>query len=345
MSGLGSPANAAGLKVALVGATGLVGETLLRIMEERNFPASEVRAFATSRSAGATVRAFGSALTVDAIADDAAAERQLYGVDVAFFAAGESVSKRLAPAAAAAGALVIDKSSAFRLDPSVPLIVPEVNMDAAAGHRLIANPNCSSIPLAVALNPIQRRFGLKWVSVSTYQSVSGAGKDAIDELEAQVRGGLERRALPRRIAANVFPENGPWGDDGYGEEERKIAAELKKILRTPDLRVSATSVRVPVVVGHGEAVSFKTAAAATREQIGDLLAGAAGVRFQDGVDYTSPLEIAGCDDVAVGRLRPDHAHPGAFLCWIVCDNLRKGAATNAIQIAEAAFSRIAKVTA
>lgn len=334
--------------VAVVGATGLVGETLLRILEERKFPAGQVRAFATARSAGKTVRAFGKPVTVEQISADAdpTSARALFGaIDFAFFAVGEPISRRLAPISAEAGALVVDKSSAFRLDPAVPLVVPEVNLAAAAGHRLIANPNCSTIPLAVALWPIERAFGLEWVSVATYQSVSGAGKEAVNELEAQTRGEAQVVAFPRRIAANVLPEIGPFDAEGHGEEERKIAAELQKIIGRPDLRISATSVRVPVVVGHAEAVSFKTRKKATRQQLADVLAAAEGVRFFDGTDYASPLDIAGTDDVAVGRLRSDQAHDGAYLCWIVCDNLRKGAATNAVQIAEAALRLTANVPA
>ena len=189
------------------------------------------------------------------------------------------------------------------------------------------------------LGPIHREFGLAWVSVATYQSVSGAGKEALLEFESQLAGErMPERVLPRRIANNVFPENGPFDETGYGEEERKIAAELRKILDDETIRVSATSVRVPVVVGHGEAVAFGTRNPASLDEIQRTLASAPGVRFLPGATYATPLEVTGSDDVFVGRLRPDTAHPGAYLAWLVCDNLRKGAATNAVQIAEAALA-------
>jgi aspartate-semialdehyde dehydrogenase len=328
--------------VAIVGATGLVGETLLRILDERRFPIAALRCYATARSSGAAVRACGVDATVERLED---VGDPFAGIDVAFFAGGDAVSRRYALGAAAAGALVVDKSTVYRLDPSVPLVVPEVNASSIGAHQLIANPNCSTIPLAVALAPIERAFGLSWVSVSTYQSVSGAGKDAVEELAAQSAGSGARAALPRRIAGNVVPEIGPFGDDGYVEEEQKIAAELQKILSLPDLRVSATTVRVPVVVGHSETVSFAPKKPAPIEEIRGLLKGASGVRFLEGNAYTTPLEAAGSDEVFVGRLRADHAHPGAYLCWVVCDNLRKGAATNAVQIVEAALRARARVPA
>ena len=323
------------LNVAVVGATGLVGQTLLRVLEERRFPVGSLRAYATARSAGARVDAFGQPLSAEPLTGDPGVA--FSGVDLAFFAAGADTSSAYARAAAQCGAFVVDKSSIFRLDPDVPLVVPEVNGGAVGSKRLVANPNCATIPLAVALAPIDREFGLAWLSVSTYQSVSGAGKDALLEMQAQLAGDAGVRALPRRIAGNVFPENGGFDAEGHGEEERKIAAELRKILSRTGLPVSVTSVRVPVAVGHAEAVSFATRRAARREEIRDLLAAAPGVRFLDGSDYATPLDAAGTDEVLVGRLRRDLAHEGAYLCWIVCDNLRKGAATNAVQIAENAL--------
>jgi aspartate-semialdehyde dehydrogenase len=330
------------LNVAIVGATGLVGETVARILEERSFPIASLRAFGTTRSAGARLRVSGCEAQVEALED---ARDPFAGIDVAFFSAGDAVSRRHARQAIDAGAFVVDKSGVFRLDPQTPLVVPEANADAIGVHRLIANPNCSTIPLAVVLAPIQREFGLAWVSVSTYQSVSGAGKDALGEFEAQTRGDDTVKFLPRRIVGNVIPENGSWDDSGYGEEERKIAAELRKVLGRPDLPVSATSVRVPVAVGHGEAVSFMTARPATREKLAALLPAAPSVHFYEGTGYASPLDIAGADDdVHVGRLRADTAHAGAFMLWLACDNLRKGAATNAVQIVEYAL-RAAQVPA
>jgi aspartate-semialdehyde dehydrogenase len=324
-------------RVAIIGATGLVGETLLRVMDERRFAVAELFLFATIRSAGVRTRAFDRTLEVLPISQGS--EPDFSSFDLVFFAAGSDVSLALAPKAVAAGATVIDKSTAFRLHPDVALVVPEVNPQALRGHKLIANPNCAVIPLAVMLGPIRQRFGLQWVSVSTYQSVSGAGKDALQEFERQLAGDASSAtALPHRIAGNIFPENGAFDEAGDGEEERKIAAEFKKILDDDDVRVSATSVRVPVAVCHGEAVAFQTQRPATRDEIAQTLRSAAGVTFLDGAGYATPLQVQGSDEVVVGRLRADAAHPGAFLAWLMSDNLRKGAATNALQIAEVALA-------
>jgi aspartate-semialdehyde dehydrogenase len=324
------------LNVAIVGAAGLVGETVARILEERSFPIGSLRAFGTGRSAGKRLAVAGCSADIEPL--DTATE-PFKNIDVAFFSAGDAVSQRYAKAAVQAGAFVVDKSGVYRLDPDTPLVVPEANAGDIGSHRLVANPNCSTIPLAVTLAPIEREFGLAWVSVATYQSVSGAGKDALAEYESQTRGGHDVKFLPRQIVGNVVPENGPFDSSGYGEEERKIAAELKKILNRSELPVSATSVRVPVAVGHSEAVSFATKRPATREQLTELWRTAPSVRFYQGTAYATPLEIAGKgDDVHVGRLREDTAHAGAFLCWVACDNLRKGAATNAVQIVEHALA-------
>lgn len=328
-----------GLRVTIVGATGLVGEMVARVLDERRFPMSTLRAFGTGRSAGTQVSACGCSAAVESLDETS---EPFAGIDVAFFSAGDAVSARYVSAATAAGAFVVDKSGVYRLDSKTPLVVPEANAAAIGAHTLIANPNCSTIPLAVALAPVERAFGLAWVSVATYQSVSGAGKDAVAEYDAQLRGAEAINVLPRRIAGNVIPEVG--GFDGFGDadEERKIAAELRKILARPDLPVSATCVRVPVSRGHSEAVSFLTMRPAKHAEIREVLRAAPGVRFNQSSAYATPLEIEGTDDVAVGRLRDDAAHPGAHLCWIVCDNLRKGAATNAVQIVECAL-RAARV--
>jgi aspartate-semialdehyde dehydrogenase len=329
-----------GLRVAIVGATGVVGETLAKILHERRFPVGSLRAFATKRSAGATVRS-GDAHAVVEIIDAERPDAALFaGVDVAFFAAGDAVSAAYARGATEQGTLVVDKSSVFRLADDVPLVVPEVNGGSINGRRLLANPNCSTIPLAIALAPIDRAFGLSWVSVSTYQSVSGAGRDALEELAAQTAGSQAVAALPRRIAANVIPEIGAFENSGYSGEETKIAAELRKIIGRPDLPVSATTVRVPVAVGHSESVAFGTRQPVTRQQIRDILAHDPAIDFSDGPSYATPIDVAGTDRVAVGRLRADTAHQDAWLLWLVCDNLRKGAATNAVQIAEAALAGV-----
>ena len=332
-----------GTNVAIVGVTGLVGRTLLRVLEERRFPVTQLRLFASARSAGETIEALGSRLDVIAL-DDAPVDA-LADVDVAFFAAGNETSTRYAKKCADAGSIVIDKSSAFRLAPRVPLVVPEVNGSSLGEAKLIANPNCATIPLAVTLAPIARNFGLTWASVATYQSVSGAGAPAVEEFERQLDGDSEVRVLPQRIVGNVIPENGPFDESGDGEEESKIVAELRKILAFADLPLSATSVRVPVHVGHCAALSFGVAARAGVGRIADALRRAPGVRFLEGSAYATPLDIAGSDDVAVGRLREDRAHLNAFSCWVACDNLRKGAATNAVQIAELALGMPSKVPA
>jgi aspartate-semialdehyde dehydrogenase len=327
-------------RLAVVGAAGLVGETVLRVLESRGYTVDVLALFGGERSAGSTLPAFGRKWPVNLLRD----ERDLAGFDAVFFAADAATSARYAKPAAAAGAVVVDKSSLFRLDPDVPLVVPEVNTPAIGGARMIANPNCAVIPLAMTLAPIARAFGLAWASVATYQSVSGAGRDALEEFRAQSAGSEVVRALPRRIVGNVVPENGPFDENGDGEEERKIAAELRKILAMPALPVSATSVRVPVAVGHCEAIAFGTQTKATsREEIAQALMVAPGLTFLEGHQYATALDVAGSDDVIVGRLRPDAAHPGAWLCWVACDNLRKGAATNAVQIVETVSAAAGKV--
>jgi aspartate-semialdehyde dehydrogenase len=321
--------------VANVGATGVLGEPLARVLAERRFPLRELRAFATQRSAGSLIRCGDHTAVVQAIDADRIDLAPFDGVDTAFFAVGDEVSAAYGRPLAQRGTLVIDKSSAYRLDPDVPLVVPEVNGDSALGKKLIANPNCSTIPLALVLAAIKRHFGLAWASACTYQSVSGAGRDALEELQAQSSGHARVRTLPRKIAGNVIPEIGSFGPDGYCSEERKIISELRKILDAPELPVSATTVRVPVAVGHSEALAFGTVHPAPLHQVEEVVAAAPGVDYAQGPAYATPLEVAGTDRVAVARLRPDHAHPQSWLCWVVSDNLRKGAATNAVQIAEA----------
>lgn len=326
-------------RIALVGAAGLVGETVLRVLEERGYAPDALALFGGERSAGSMLPAFGRQWPVNALRD----ESDLAGFDAVFFAADAATSARFAKPAAAGGAIVVDKSSVYRLDPDVPLIVPEVNAGSIGGARMIANPNCAVIPFAMTLAPIARAFGLAWASVATYQSVSGAGRDALDEFRAQSAGSDAVRVLPRRIVGNVVPENGAFDAHGDGDEERKIAAELRKILALPELPVSATSVRVPVAVGHCEAASFGTQSPASRDAIVEALRSGAGVKFLDGAEYATALDVAGTDEVVVGRLRPDAAHPGAWLCWVACDNLRKGAATNAVQIVETVGAASGKV--
>ena len=328
-----------GYRVAVVGATGLVGQQVLRVLEERRFPVDELRPLATARSAGRVVEFGGASWEVREVSAAA-----LQGIDFAFFAASGEVSRELAPAAARAGAVVIDKSNTFRMDPDVPLVVPEVNGHALARHRnLIASPNCSTIQLVVVLKPLLDAFGLRRVVVSTYQAVSGTGAAALEELEAATRADMEGRSFqpqvyPHPIAFNVLPHCDRFEAEAATLEEWKLVRESRKILERDDLAVTATAVRVPVRVGHSEAVWLETEREASPEALRQVLAAAPGVVVQDdpaAAVYPTPLEVAGRDEVFVGRIRRDPTGERSFWLWIVADNLRKGAATNAVQIAEA----------
>lgn len=326
--------------VAVVGATGVVGREMLAILAERDFPCARVLALASRRSAGSEVTFRGAPLTVREATPEA-----FEGVDIALFSAGGSVSRELAPAAAARGAVVIDNSSAWRLDDEVPLVVPEVNPDAIGNRAkgIIANPNCSTIQLVVALAPIDRLSPLRHIVVTTYQAASGKGQAALAELSRQTADLAAGRALvaqvfPAPIAGNLVMD-WPPGRDGYSEEELKLVHESRKILGRPDLGVSPTCVRVPVATGHSEAVWVRTEAPISARQVRDALDGAPGVAIDDPGPYTpgghpQPLLAAGTDPVFVGRVRDDLAVPGTVHLWVVADNLRKGAALNAVQIAE-----------
>jgi aspartate-semialdehyde dehydrogenase len=325
--------------VAVVGATGLVGREMLNVLAERQFPASRVLALASARSAGKRVR-FGAQ---ELLVAEARPER-FEGVDIALFSAGALVSRELAPQAAARGAVVIDNSSAWRMDPEVPLVVPEVNPEAAA-HRpkgIIANPNCSTIQMVVALKPIHDLSPLRHVVVSTYQAASGKGQEAVAELEQQVRDIAAGReptvaVFPAQIAFNLVMD---WkaGTDGYSEEELKMVHETRKILADPEIGVSPTCVRVPVVAGHSEALFVRCREPLDPVRVRAALARAPGVvvvddGYRPGA-HPQPLTAAGTDAVYVGRIRSDLAVAGAVHLWVVSDNLRKGAATDAVQIAE-----------
>ncbi|MCL6521007.1 MAG: aspartate-semialdehyde dehydrogenase [Firmicutes bacterium] len=330
-----------GVRVGIVGATGVVGRTLLEVLEERRFPVRELRPMATERSAGRRVRFLGEELEVL----EAAPER-FEGLDLVFIAAGDTASRELAPEAVRRGAVVVDKSNAFRMDEEVPLVVPEVNPGALEHHRgIVASPNCSTIQLVVALAPLIREAGVERVWVSTYQAVSGTGQPAVEELEREVRGWQagsppERSPsspYPHPIAFNLLPHCDRPESDGFTREEMKLLRESRKILGLPGLRLSATAVRVPVFVGHGESVVFEPSRPLEPERARALLAAAPGVRLADALEegeYPTPLQAAGGDEVWVGRVRRDLALEGALDLWIVADNLRKGAATNAVQIAE-----------
>lgn len=322
-----------GYRVAVCGVTGLVGRQLLRVLEERNFPVRELVALASRRSAGSRVRFQDAEIEVRA-AEPGAFE----GCDLAFFAAGAGVSRELAPAAVRAGAVVIDKSSAFRADPQVPLVVPEINGETLRDHRgLIASPNCSTTQLVMVLHPLHRAAGLRRVLVSTYQAVTGTGAEALDELERQVQGAAGPAVYPRPIAFNVLPHCDTFGEGAYTGEEWKLVHESRRILGLPDLRISATAVRVPVRVGHSESVWVEVDQVLEPDDVRRLLAAAPGVRVLDDPGagaYPTPLDAAGNDDVWVGRIRRDPVDDHGLWLWIVSDNLRKGAATNAVQIAE-----------
>jgi aspartate-semialdehyde dehydrogenase len=319
------------MRVAVVGATGVVGTTMLRLLRERRFPADEIVPFATPRSAGREVEG----LTVRALTDEA----DLAGFDVALFSAGAGTSREWAPRFVERGAVVIDNSSAFRRDPDVPLVVAEVNPHALREHKgVIANPNCSTMQMLVALAPIHRAAGIERLVVATYQSVSGTGKRAIDELEAQAHASLHGMEMPspevypEPIAFNVIGAAGsfPAGDD-HTDEERKMMFETRKILEDESIGVAVTCVRVPVRICHSEAVNVQTREPLGAQRARELLSRAPGVALEE---VPTPLRAAGRDEVFVGRLREDESHPRAFSMWIVSDNLRKGAATNAVQIAE-----------
>jgi aspartate-semialdehyde dehydrogenase len=324
-------------RVAVVGATGVVGTTMLELLRERRFPAAEIVPFATERSAG---RELDGGLVVRALKDDA----DLGGFDLALFSAGGGTSREWAPRFVEAGATVVDNSSAWRRDPEIPLVVAEVNPHALERHRgLIANPNCSTMQLVVALAPIHRRAGIERLVVATYQSVSGTGKKAIDELDAQARASLNGdeapapEVYPEPIAFNVIGAAGNFAEgDDHTDEERKMMFETRKILEDESIGVAVTCVRVPVRVCHSLAVNLETREPLGADEAGYLLAGAPGLIVED---VPTPLRAAGRDEVFVGRIRRDESHPRALSLWIVSDNLRKGAATNAVQIAEVLVER------
>jgi aspartate-semialdehyde dehydrogenase len=331
--------------VAVVGATGAVGEVMRRVLEERSFPFRAVKFLASERSAGKSLTFKGKSYPVEPIRAEAFA-----GVDLAFFSTPAAISREFAPVAARAGAVVIDKSSVWRMDPDVPLVVPEVNADALQRRPkgIVATPNCSTTQMVVALKPLHDLARIRRVVVSTYQASSGNGAKALRELDAQVEA-LGRGQPPpphavhaARLAGNVLPHDWKIGPDGYSEEESKMIAETQKILGEPSLRVSATTVRVPVRVGHSESVNLEFERPITAEQARESLARAPGVVVVDDPAnrrFPLPLDAAGRDEVFVGRIRRDPTVPHGLNLWVVSDNLRKGAATNAVQIAEVLLQR------
>lgn len=327
--------------VAVVGATGAVGETMLRILEERKFPVDRLYPLASDRSAGKKVEFQGRHLTVGNLADF-----DFHGAQIGLFSAGASVSKEYAPKAAAAGCVVVDNTSQFRNDDDIPLVVPEVNADALPMYKkrgIIANPNCSTIQMVVALKPIYDAVGIERINVATYQSVSGTGRRAIEELTSQTIALLNGRdataeVYPRQIAFNCLPQIDVFQDNGYTKEEMKMVWETRKIFGDDAIRVNPTTVRVPVFYGHSEAVHIETKRKITADQARELLRNAPGVVVLDerkpGGYPTAVTEAANRDAVYVGRIREDISHDRGLDLWVVSDNIRKGAALNSVQIAE-----------
>ncbi|MCX6134792.1 MAG: aspartate-semialdehyde dehydrogenase [Ignavibacteriales bacterium] len=320
--------------VAVVGATGLVGRTMMRVLEERKFPVNRLLPLASERSAGKQVTFNGRTIEVETLTPE-----KFKGIHFALFSAGASVSKEFAPHAVKAGTVVIDNSSAFRMDEDVPLVVPEVNRHQAFKHKgIIANPNCSTIQMVVVLKPLHDRYTIKRVVVSTYQSVTGAGQRAVAQLEDEVaQRPLRDKKFPHPIAYNCLPHIDVFFDDGYTKEEVKMKLETKKIMEA-DIPVTATTVRVPVMGGHSESVNIEFAKPCTVDEVREVLNHAPGVVLQDDPAhnvYPMPLTAFDKDDVFVGRIRLDDTVPHGINLWIVSDNIRKGAATNAVQIAEA----------
>jgi aspartate-semialdehyde dehydrogenase len=327
--------------VAVVGATGAVGEAMLSILEERKFPVGEVHALASSKSAGKRIAFQGGSLKVEDLATF-----DFSRVQIALFSAGASVSAEYAPKAAAAGCVVVDNTSCFRYDDDIPLVVPEVNPEKIEDYKhrnIIANPNCSTIQMLVALKPIYDAVGIKRINVCTYQAVSGTGKKGIDELAKQTAKLLngqpvEANVYPKQIAFNVLPQIDVFQDNGYTKEEMKMVWETQKILGDKSVKVNATTVRVPVFYGHSEAVNVETRDKIDAVTVKELLSKAPGVTVVDehvnGGYPTAVTESSGHDDVFVGRIREDISHPKGINLWVVGDNVRKGAALNSVQIAE-----------
>ncbi len=326
------------MKVALAGATGAVGREILKVLEDRKFPVTGLRPLASERSAGSTVAFQGRDIEVGLLDENA-----FEGINIAFFSAGGEISRQLVPCAVDAGATVIDNSSAFRMDPEVPLVVPEVNPDDARNHNgIIANPNCSTIQLVVALAPLHREAGILRVLAATYQAVSGTGKAAIDELKRQVSELEEGKqptveVYPKQIAFNLIPHIDTFQENGYTREELKMLDETRKILHDDTIRVSATCVRVPVYRAHSEAVFVETRRKLTAQEARDVLSQAPGVKVLDNpekLEYPTPLTATGSCLTYVGRIREDTALENGLALWVVADQLLKGAALNAVQIAE-----------
>ena len=324
--------------VAIAGATGAVGTEFLKLLEARDFPMKSLRLLASSRSAGSKLKFRGENLEVEEMTP-----KSFKGIDIAFFSAGGSRSKEFAPHAVDSGAVVIDNSSAFRMDEKVPLVVPEINPKQAFEHQgLIANPNCSTIQMVVALNPIHRAANIQRVVVSTYQAVSGAGASAMEELKQQLRAWandepMKQEVFPTQIAFNLFPHIDVFQDNGYTKEEMKMVHDTRKIMNAPNMQISATCVRVPVLRAHSEAVWVETEKPLSESEARELFEKEPGIVVQDEREsggYPTPWHITETQETYVGRIRKDISHPNGLTFWVVADQLYKGAALNAIQIAE-----------
>jgi len=329
--------------VAIVGATGLVGQEFIKILVQRSFPMSSVRLLASDRSAGRKLSVGDREVEVEETTPDS-----FWEVDIALFSAGAEISRYFSPIAAREGTVVVDNSSAFRMDKTVPLVVPEVNPEDIKWHKgIIANPNCSTIQMVVALYPLHRVNPIKRIVVDTYQAVSGTGSAAVEELRVQARQVLEGQSTiphvyPHQIAFNVLPEIDVFLDNGYTREEWKMVEETRKIMHADGIAISATCVRVPVLIGHSEAVHVEFSRPMSVEEAQQILAQAPGVKLLDDTAislYPQPWSAAGSDEVFVGRIRQDTFHPNSLAMWVVSDNLRKGAALNTIQIAEEMIKR------
>ena len=321
------------MKVAVVGATGMVGQIMLKVLAERNFPVTELIPVASERSVGKTIDYMGTSYTVVGMATAVAMK-----ADVALFSAGGETSLEWAPKFADAGTTVIDNSSAWRMDPTKKLVVPEINASALTPEdKIIANPNCSTIQMLVALAPLQRNYGIQRLVISTYQSITGTGVQAVQQLENEYKGEKGTMAYPYPIHQNAIPHCDVFQDNGYTKEEMKLIQETHKILEDDSIRITATAVRIPVVGGHSESVNVELKQDASVGEVQALLNQSPGVVVQDNPDtntYPMPIYAEGKNDVFVGRIRKDFSQENALNMWIVSDNLRKGAATNTIQIAE-----------
>ncbi len=332
-----------GYKVAIVGATGLVGQEFIKVLEQRNFPMESIHLLASDRSAGKKLF-----VTHQEIEVKETVPESFGGIDIALFSAGTETSRYFSPIAAQSGAVVIDNSSAFRMTPTVPLVVPEVNPEDIKWHKgIIANPNCSTIQMVVALYPLHKVNPIKRIIVDTYQAVSGTGSAAVEELTAQAKQVLEGQntiphVYPHQIAFNILPEIDVFLDSGYTKEEWKLVEETRKIMHADDIAISATCVRVPVFIGHSEAVHIEFSQPMFPDEARRILAQAPGVKVLDDPAislYPQAWSAAGTDEVFVGRIRRDTSHSCGLAMWVVADNLRKGAALNAVQIAEEMIKR------